>query len=206
MNPGSLTVTASSATMPFGGTVPTITATITGSREWGDHIGIDDAANLLDDGDVSQSGWLYPSTCSGAAAANYTFTYVPGTVTVTGATLTITASSASILYGSAVPAISPLYTGFVPPDTAASLTTQPTCSVVELPARSPGNLTHAMLGSSFGQLHDRVCSGNAVHRSGSADDHCQQCNPCLSRAEPGLRSAMRGLLNGALPASGCRYG
>jgi hypothetical protein len=49
-------------------------------------------------------------------------------VTVNQTPLTITASSASISYGSAVPAISPGYSGFVNGDSPASLTNVPTCS------------------------------------------------------------------------------
>ncbi len=43
-------------------------------------------------------------------------------------TLTITASGASMAYGAAPPAITPSYSGFVPGDSASSLTTQPNCS------------------------------------------------------------------------------
>ena len=44
------------------------------------------------------------------------------------APLTIAASSASMTYGGATPAILPLYSGFVNGDTSTSLTTAPTCS------------------------------------------------------------------------------
>ncbi len=44
------------------------------------------------------------------------------------APLTITASSGSIPYGATPPAITPSYSGFVAPDTAASLNPGPTCS------------------------------------------------------------------------------
>ena len=67
----------------------------------------------------------YPSNCSGAADANYAISYTAGLVTVSPAGLTITASSPAVTYGSAVPAISPSYAGFVNGNTAASLTTAP---------------------------------------------------------------------------------
>jgi len=51
-------------------------------------------------------------------------------LTVNKATLTVTASSASVSYGSAVPPITPSYSGFVNGDSAASLTTVPTCSTI----------------------------------------------------------------------------
>jgi hypothetical protein len=70
----------------------------------------------------------YPTTCSGGVAPNYTFAYVAGTMTVTPAALTITASSAQANIGAAIPAITPSYAGFVNSDTATSLSTAPTCS------------------------------------------------------------------------------
>jgi hypothetical protein len=70
----------------------------------------------------------YPTTCSGGVAPNYTFAYVAGTMTVTPAALTITASSAQANIGAAIPAITPSYAGFVNSDTASSLSTAPTCS------------------------------------------------------------------------------
>ena len=74
------------------------------------------------------SGSPYPSSCTGAVDANYSFAYVPGSVTVNQAALTVTASSVSMTYGSTPPAITAVYTGFVNGDTASSLTTKPTCT------------------------------------------------------------------------------
>ena len=68
----------------------------------------------------------YPSTCSGAADPNYTFTYVGGTVSVLVPVLTITASSADVEIGGTVPAITPIYSGLINGDTAPD--TPPTCS------------------------------------------------------------------------------
>ncbi len=56
------------------------------------------------------------------------------TLSITKAPLTITASSPTITYGDAVPAISPSFSGFVNGDTASSLSPGPTCSVTGLPS------------------------------------------------------------------------
>ena len=45
------------------------------------------------------AGSPYVSSCSGAADANYTISYTPGTMTVSTAPLSITASSGSMTYG-----------------------------------------------------------------------------------------------------------
>jgi len=52
---------------------------------------------------VSSVG-TYPITASGATDANYTFTYLPGTLSIGPAPLTVTASNAGKTYGSANPA------------------------------------------------------------------------------------------------------
>ncbi len=71
-------------------------------------------------------GSPYPVTCTGFADTNYGITLVDGTVTVAQAALTITASTGTMVYGAAVPAITPIYAGLVAPDTAPA--TPPACS------------------------------------------------------------------------------
>jgi MBG domain (YGX type)/Putative Ig domain len=61
------------------------------------------------------------------------------TLTVDQAPLTVTASGGSMTYGGTVPAITPAYTGFVTGDSAASLTTAPTCSTTATPASPVGS-------------------------------------------------------------------
>jgi MBG domain (YGX type)/Bacterial Ig-like domain (group 3)/Glycine rich protein len=126
--PAPLTITASSASMIYGGSVPQITSGYAG------FVNGDSAASLTSQPTCSTTATssspvgVYPAICSGASDPNYTITYVPGTVTILPAPLTITASSASMIYGGSVPQITPGYAGFVNGDTASSLTTQPTCS------------------------------------------------------------------------------
>ena len=59
-------------------------------------------------------------------------------LTVAPAPLSITASSPAMTYGGAVPATTPTYSGFVNGDTAASLTTAPSCSTAATSSSPPG--------------------------------------------------------------------
>ena len=68
-----------------------------------------------------------PGSATGAAATNYTITYVNGYFTVKPAPLTITASSNTVVIGGPVPAITASYAGFVNNEGPNSMTTQPTC-------------------------------------------------------------------------------
>ncbi|HEX4128127.1 MAG TPA: MBG domain-containing protein [Acidimicrobiales bacterium] len=125
-----LTVTASSPTMGYGGTVPTITPAYSG------FVNSDSAASLTTKPTCSTTatssspvlGSPYVSSCGGAVDPNYAISYVGGAVAITAATLTITASSGSMAYGGVVPTITPTYAGFVNNDTSASLNPLPTCS------------------------------------------------------------------------------
>src|SRR5262249_34375925 len=87
---------------------------------------------------VASGVGTYAITASGAASSNYTLTYVNGTLTVTAATLTITANDKSKVYGTANPALTVSYAGFVNGDTVASLTTPASVSTTATAASGAG--------------------------------------------------------------------
>jgi gliding motility-associated-like protein len=128
VTPAALTITANSDTKVYGAPVPALSVSYSG------FVGTDDASSLTTQPTISTAAVTnspvntYPITASGAASANYTFIYNPGTLTVTPAALTITANNATKTYGAAVPVLSVSYSGFVGTDDASSLTTQPTIS------------------------------------------------------------------------------
>ena len=124
-----LTITASTNTMPYGGPVPLITPSFTGFLN-GDTNTVLTAQPICSTTATITTGvgaHANANTCAGAAAANYAITYVGGTMNVTAVPLVITASNGTMTYGGPVPIITPIYAGFVAGDTAASLTTKPTC-------------------------------------------------------------------------------
>ena len=94
-----LLITASSGSMTYGGTVPTITPIYSGLVN-GDTAPA--TPPVCSTKATSSSGvGSYDSSCSGAADANYSISYVDGTVTVDPAALKITASSPNVTYGAA---------------------------------------------------------------------------------------------------------
>jgi hypothetical protein len=130
VNPDTLKITASSASLTYGGTVPTITASYSGFKHGDTPASLSTAPTCGTTATSTSpvSGSPYVTTCSGALDANYTISYVNGTLTVKPAALKITASSASATYGDAVPVVTASYSGFVNGETSASLTTLPTCT------------------------------------------------------------------------------
>jgi hypothetical protein len=131
--PGTLTVTkaalkitANNATKAYGAALPTLSVSYSG------FVNGDTSGSLTTQPTVTTTATqaspvgTYPITASGAADPNYTFTYVPGTLTITPVLLVITANPTTKVYGSANPIFTVSYSGFVNGDTALSLTKQPT--------------------------------------------------------------------------------
>jgi MBG domain (YGX type)/Domain of unknown function (DUF4214) len=128
-----LTITADNTTKVYGSALPTLTASYTGL------VNGDTAANLLTPPTItttatasshvsSLSGNPFAVTASGAVDSNYSISYLPGSLTVTPAPLTISANDQTKLYGAALPAFTASYTGLVNGDTSANLLTLPTLS------------------------------------------------------------------------------
>src|SRR5207244_2224186 len=90
----------------------------------------------------------YPITASGAVDANYTISFVAGTLTVTPAALTITADDKSKVYGAALPALTASYSGFVNGDTVSDLDTPVSLSTTATAASAVGTYPIVASGAS----------------------------------------------------------
>ena len=140
-----LTITASSGTMTYGGIVPTITATFNGlvNGDQPSNLGMTCTTKATSASPVG----VYQSSCTSTSSRTYTITYVPGTVTVNPADLTITASSSTMAYGGIVPVITASYTGFVNGDSSSSLTVAPTCTTTATRSGAPGTYPSSCSGA-----------------------------------------------------------
>src|SRR5207245_8070752 len=72
-------------------------------------------------------------------AANYSFTFVKGSLAVTPASLTVTADNKSKVYGATNPALTATITGYVNGDTASVVSGTPALSTVGTPSSAVGN-------------------------------------------------------------------
>ena len=150
-----LVITAADASMTYGETVPTITASYSvGGVVTTAPICTTTATSASPIGD-------YISSCTGAVAApGYTISYVPGKVTVTPAEVVITASSHTMPYGGTVPTITPSYSisgvGVTP-----ALAVTPSYSVPGLVTTPPTCTTTATSASPSGS-YPSTCTGAVV--------------------------------------------
>ena len=141
-----LTIIAGNGAMSYGGAPPTITPTFMGLVN-GDNattLGVTCTSNATSSSPVG-SGYI--SSCSASTGTNYTIAYVPGTVTVAPAPLTVTASNGTMTYGGIVPTITPSYGGFVNGQNSSVLTAQPTCTTTATGASAPGNYPSSCTGA-----------------------------------------------------------
>ncbi len=145
--PATLTITASSDTMTYGGTVPTIKPAYSGFLAGDTALSLDTAPTCSTTATSTSPVGSYPSSCSGAVDANYDNIYTAGSVNVTPATLTITASSDTMTYGGTVPTITPAYSGFLAGDTALSLDAAPTCSTTATSTSPVGSYSSSCSGA-----------------------------------------------------------
>ena len=107
------------------------------------------------------------ATCTPTDTYNYT-TPSPVTVSLTVAKvpLTITAASLTLAYKSAVPTITPVYTGFVNGESSTSLSKAPSCSTTTFLVDCGIARVLELLGSERRELHHRLCARHNHHRAG----------------------------------------
>ena len=121
ITPAPLTITANNQTMVYGSTPPTLSASFSGLVKGNSPGSV--AGLVLSTAPATSQAGQYPILAAGAVDPDYTIAYVPGTLTITPASLIITADDQSVSFGSPSPPLSAHYTGFVTGDSAANLST-----------------------------------------------------------------------------------
>src|SRR5439155_1039986 len=120
----SLTVTADDQSRAYGAANPTLTYQITGFKNRDPAAVVSGSASCSTTAVATSSvaGSPYPITCAlgSLSAANYSFSFVAGSLTVTRASLTVTADDQSRAYGAANPTLTYQITGFKNGDHIAS--------------------------------------------------------------------------------------
>ena len=144
VTPAALVILASSGSASYGGAVPAITASYSGFVAGDDHTALGTQPSCVTSASSSSPVGSYATSCSGAVDANYSITYVDGSVSISPVVLTITAPGSTSTYGTPPgPVAVASYSGFANGDTAASLTITPTCSTTVNVATPAGTYSGA---------------------------------------------------------------
>ncbi len=187
-----LTVTASSDTMVYGDTPPTITPIYTGLKA-GDTAPATPPTCSTTATNTSDVG-TYPSSCSGAADDNYTITYASGEVEVTPADLLITASSDTMVYGDTPPTITPIYTGLKAGDTAPA--TPPTCSTTATNTSDVGTYPSSCSGAADDNYTITYASGEVEVTPAILSVNAVAASKVLGANDPNFNYTLSGFKNG----------
>src|SRR5262249_54863981 len=107
-----LTITADSKTKVYGSPTPALTASYNGLVN-GDTPAVVSGLTLSTTATAASGVSTYAITASVASAANYSISYVAGSLTVTPAPLTITANDVTMIQGEAFPTFTVSGSGFV---------------------------------------------------------------------------------------------
>src|SRR5262249_30698565 len=145
----------------------------------------------------------YAISASGAASPNYAFTYVNGTLTVSAATLTITANDKTKVYGTANPALTVSYAGFVNGDTVASLTTPASVSTTATAGSGVGAypITASGAGSSNSNYAISYVAGTLRVTKAALTVTANDQTRAYGAANPTLTASYAGFVNGDTAAS-----
>jgi RHS repeat-associated protein len=128
ITPATLTVSANPQTKVYGQPDPVLTYQASG-LEFGDTAATALSGGLTRAGGEDVAGGPYAiGQGTLAADSDYTINFIPSTLSITPAALTVSADPQTMVYGGTLPAFTASYTGFVNGDSVTSLTALPTLS------------------------------------------------------------------------------
>lgn len=138
--PGPLTITTANATQQYGQPTPNLNSvTYAGFVNGDTPASLGGILNCVTTATSASPVGSYPITCSGQTSPNYVITYVPGTLTITAAPLTLTANNVTRIYGAANPPLNSLTaSGFVNGDSIGSLVGTLSCTTAATQANPVG--------------------------------------------------------------------
>ena len=106
-----LTITADNQSKVYGAELPTLTASYSGFVNGDTPANLDTGATLSTTATASSDTGIYSIIVSGAVDRDYAISFVDGTMTVTAASLTITADNQTKVYGAALPTLTAVVLG-----------------------------------------------------------------------------------------------
>jgi hypothetical protein len=214
--PGSLTITTAPLAIMvddqskgYGDPVPTLTASYSGFVNGDTSASLNTLPTLSTAATANSpvAGSPYAITAAGAVASDYSISYVPGTLTITTAPLTITADDQSKVYGDPLPTLTASISGFQNGETLAtsdvvgspSLST--TATAGSPVADSPYLITAAQGSLSSGNYSFSFVNGNLSITPAPLTITADDQTTTYGAALPTLTASYSGFVNGDTAAS-----
>ena len=196
VNPAPLTLTANSFSIAYGARSPNLIFSASGFVNGDTNASLTTQPTLSTTTTAASGVGNYPISISSAVDPNYSISYVPGTLTVTPVSLTITANSVSKVYGATLPILGFSASGFVNGDTNASLTTQPTLSTAATAASGVGNYPISISGAVDPNYSIAYVQGTLTVTPAALTVTAANAQRVYGAANPVLTGAITGIQNG----------
>jgi len=196
-----LTVTAQSASKVYSAALPVFNANYSGFVNGDTVASLDALATFSTTATAASSVGSYPITAGGVADGNYTFNYVSGLLSVTPASLTITADNKVKIYGAANPALTASYAGFVNGDTAASLDAPVVLSTSATPGSSVGTYPISAAGAADANYTISFVPGTLTVNPAALTIRAEDKTKVTGEANPPLTATYTGFVNGDIATS-----
>lgn len=121
ITPAPLTIAANNATRLYGANNPAFIVSYTGFVSGDTPAALSGALSCSSTATPSSSVGPYAIACGGLTSSNYAISFLPGTLSVTPASLTVTANSASRPYGATNPVVLPTILGVANADPISAI-------------------------------------------------------------------------------------
>ena len=201
VTPAALTITADNKSKVYGAALPALTASYGGFVNGDTPASLDMLPTLSTTATASSHVADYPIMAGGATSSDYTIGYADGTLSVTPASLTITADGKSKVYGAAIAQLTAAYDGLVNGDTPASLDTPPSLATTAAAASHVGNYPITIAGAADSDyiidLVDGLYDVTPAPLTIMADNKSKVYGAAIAQ----LTAAYDGLVNGDTPAN-----
>jgi hypothetical protein len=196
----SLTVTADDKSKVYGAANPAFSASYSGFVNGDGPSALGGTLAFSTAATAASPVGSYPVTPSGLTSANYTIGFANGTLTVSKASLTITADDKSKVYGAANPTFTASYSGLVNGDTPGSLGG---ALVFAAPAASAGVGTYAITPSGVTSANYTIgfANGTLTVSKASLTITADNKSKVYGAANPTFTASYSGLVNGDTPGS-----
>jgi hypothetical protein len=194
VNPALLTFAANNQVMTYGGMLPTLSGSFTSGFVNGDSPGSLTSLPTLSTVAANSHAGAYSIVASGAVDPNYTVIYVPGTLTITPATLAITADDQNMIYGGTLPTLTASFSGLVNGDTPSTVAG---LALATVSARSHvGSYAITESGATDSDYRIILINGTLTITPAPLIITAEHQSMVISSALPALTASYAGLVNG----------
>jgi hypothetical protein len=196
VGPAALTITADDQARAYGAANPTLTASYGGFVNGDDPADLTTPAVVTTGATAASPAGTYPITVAGATSSNYTISFVPGTLTIGKATLTVTAVDASRVYGASDPTFTVSISGFQNGDDAADLGGTLACSTTAVAASPVGTYPITCLGYTSSDYAIVFVAGSLAVTKATLTVTPDLQTRAYGAANPAFSAQLSGFVNG----------